>query len=215
MTNDEHPESTPAEHDSTPPTSPQRPKARTLGIVGGGIAAAAVLLAAGVAIGDNNEPDSYLGMRSGYGQQAFPNGERSSGGPHGGGMGEGRGPGMRGGGMGEGDGPGMRGGGRQKGMRGGGMAVVTKVDDSTLTVTMLRSGTSTTVMVNDDTTYTTRGDNGENDIEDAQLSDIREGSIIMVRPTSDDAQDTEESDDEREEPSELTAKGIFLLYAGE
>ncbi len=157
-----------------------------------GLAAAAVLalvFAAGTAVGtgDDAHRGSLAAMRAsggavGPGTQAGPGARGVPGGPRGGGMQGGRSGAQGGrGGMRGGRGEGMHGG--RAGGPGRGMGIVTSASDDELQVEPLRGGEDAayTVKVDDDTKVFTRGDAGPRDLEEADVDDIDEGDIVLVR----------------------------------
>ena len=208
---------------------------RAAGFGAGAVAVLVLVFVAGLMIGSDRDDDrargSFAAARGGG--QAGPGGpgghmQRGQGMQGKGGSGargmQGRGmqgKGMQGRGMqGQGmQGQGMRGQGMQgKGMqgrgtghRGGGMGVVTSVSDDRLEVESLRGGEDATftVVLDDDTKVFTRGDAGPRDLEEADVDDIGEGDIVMVRggERHEDADDAESDD--------RAAKAVMIVRAAD
>lgn len=198
MANDDAQDTTPdaaapEEPAATPDPAPRPPRTpvdrRSLGL--GALAVGALVLAfvLGMAIGGPDHHDRFERAR------------------------EASGPMMRqGGGMrGERAMPGMRGGGHGR----GGAGVVEAVSADKLTVAPLHGPVAElTVQLDDDTEVKVRGADGAQDIEDAAVSDIDEGDIVMVMGSRDESDENDNSDDEADDEDDaqtLDADVIVIL----
>ncbi len=220
------------------PPAPTTPAARTaidrrsLGL--GALGAFVLVLAfvAGMLVsGHDDRGDRFERMRDGGGGMMQGGGERGA--MHGGGRGGGE-QGMRGGagmqgGQGKRGGQGMHGG-RGGGMFGGGAGepggamgrgghggagVVESASDDELTVAPLGGSIEElTVKLDDDTEVKLRGDDGARDLEDADVSDIDEGDIVMVMGEPDDG-DGDGDDDDSATTATIDAKRVVILRSGD
>ncbi len=186
----------------------------------GALAVGALVLAffAGMVVGNHHDRD---------GRFERSRGEFAQGGPGGGGRGMfergGRGDDMPGGGMQGGMRGGMQGGmpgggpGEHGGMgRGGhgGAGVVESVSSDELTVAPLGGRIEElTVKLGDDTEVKQRGDDGAGDVEDAKVSDIDEGDIVMVLGAPGDSE--ADADDEDATSATVDAKVVVILRDGD
>lgn len=193
---------------------------RSLGL--GAVAVGALVLAfiAGLAVGGHHDRggDRMERMRDGRGPFApgRQGGEERGGGFLGGrrGMhgGKAEGGGMRGG-M-PGGGPGTKGGMGRGGH--GGAGVVESASADELTIAPLGGRIEElTVNLDDDTEVKVRGGNGAGDIEDAEVSDIDEGDIVMVLGTPGDVDDDGGDDEDAASSATIDAKAVVILRDGD
>jgi hypothetical protein len=99
----------------------------------------------------------------------------------------------------------------------GGAGVVESVSDDELTIAPLGGRIEElTVRLDDDTEVKARGDDGARDIEDASVSDIDEGDIVMALGSPDDTDDDDEdADEDAATTATLDAKVIVILRDGD
>lgn len=188
---------------------------RSLGIGAGAVGALVLAFLAGLAIGGHHDRGGRFEQardgRGGFMQRGDGGrGDMRGGGMRGGGMpgGEMRGGDARGG---FGGGPGARDG---RGHGGGGAGVVESASDDELTISPLGGRIEElTVNLDDDTEVTQRGDDGARDVEDAAVSDIDEGDIVMVLG---EPADNEDGDDEdADTTATIDATAVIILRDGD
>ncbi len=180
---------------------------RSLGIGAAAVVALVLAFLAGAAVGGDDHDDERV---------AAVRGERMFGGGHGRPRG-GDGPRFdmrhhgRSGAKGARRGGGFGGPGSFMGRGGhGGAGVVESVSDDKLTIAPLAGRTKELVVrLGDDTKVTMRGDDGPHDIEEAKVSDIDEGDIVMVLGKPGDGK---ANDGKADKASAIVdARAVFIL----
>ena len=204
------------------PTTPAgRPPVdrRSLGLGALAVGARVLAFLLGVAAGGHHGEGGRSEKRDGRGPFAPGGGGEIEGGRgfHGGG------PGMQGGMQGGMRGDmrgGMPGGGSGergfmgRGGHGGGAGVVESASDDELTVAPLGGRIEElTVKLDDDTEVKVRGDDGADDLEDAEASDIDEGDIVMVLGAPGDVEDGD--DEDAATTATIDAKAVVILRNGD